>query len=126
MQRSIISGRMTSRERFLEVMRFGHPDRVPYFEEGLRDEVIHVWQGQGLSGKRELERAFPSDVREKMELDLDPRPELKRWPTTEKDLDVFRRHLNPNDPQRFPEQWKTRVRNWQHREHVLNRGHGLP
>lgn len=79
---------MTSRERFLEVMRFGYPDRVPYFEEGIRDEVIHVWQGQGLSGKRELERAFPSDVREKMELDLDPRPELKRWPTTEKDLDI--------------------------------------
>jgi uroporphyrinogen decarboxylase len=110
---------MTSRERFLEVMRFGQPDRVPYFEEGLRDEVIRVWQGQGLSGRRELTRTFSSDVRERMELDLDPRPELKKWPTTEKDLEFFRQHLNPDDPKRFPEQWKKRVRNWQDREHVL-------
>ena len=100
-------------------MRFEQPDRVPYFEEGIRDEVIHVWQGQGLSGRRELTRAFPSDVRERMELDLDPRPALKQWPTTEKDLDFFRQHLNPEDPKRFPGQWKARVRNWQHREHVL-------
>ena len=113
------SGSMTSRERFLEVMRLGQPDRVPYFEEGIRDEVIHVWQGQGLSGRRELARGFPSDVRERMELELDPHPELKRWPTTEKDLDFFRQHLNPDDPKRFPEQWKKRVRNWKHREHVL-------
>ncbi len=106
MSRSQTSGSMTSRERFLEVMRFEQPDRVPYFEEGIRDEVIHVWQGQGLSGRRELTRAFPSDVRERMELDLDPRPALKQWPTTEKDLDFFRQHLNPDDPKRFPGQWK--------------------
>jgi uroporphyrinogen decarboxylase len=54
-----------------------------------------------------------------MELDLDPRPELKKWPTTEKDLELFRQHLNPDDPKRLPEQWKKRVRNWQDREHVL-------
>jgi|GEM_PF-1500566 hypothetical protein len=33
-------GEMTSAERFREIMRFGSPDRVPYFEEGIRDEVI--------------------------------------------------------------------------------------
>jgi hypothetical protein len=59
------SAGMTSRGRFLEVMRFGQPGRVPYFEEGIRDEVIHVWQEQGLSGKRELEKAFPWNMREK-------------------------------------------------------------
>jgi hypothetical protein len=119
MSRSQASGSMTSRERFREVMRFGQPDRVPYFEEGIRDEVIRVWQGQGLSGRRELTRAFPSDARERMELDLDPRPELNRWPATEKDLDFFKQHLNPDDPKRFPGRWKQRVRNWQHREQVL-------
>ncbi|MDX2447688.1 MAG: uroporphyrinogen decarboxylase family protein [Desulfobacterales bacterium] len=119
MQRSQVSGSMTSRERFLEVMRLGQADRAPYFEEGIRDEVIHVWREQGLSGRRELASGFPSDVRERMELDLYPRPELKQWPSTEKDLDFFREHLNPDDPKRFPGQWKKRVRNWQHREHVL-------
>ncbi len=119
MSRPQPSNSMTSRGRFLEVMRFGQPDRVPYFEEGIRDEVIHVWQRQGLSGRRELASAFPSDVRERMELDLDPHPELKKWPTTEKDLDFFRQHLSPGDPKRFPGRWKQRVRSWQHRQHVL-------
>ncbi len=31
---------MNSRQRFLETMQFGHPDHVPYFEEGIRDDVI--------------------------------------------------------------------------------------
>ena len=119
MSRSQASAGMTSRGRFLEVMRFGHPDRLPYFEEGIRDEVIHVWQAQGLSGRRELESVFPSDERERIELDLDPRPELKKWPTTEKDLDLFRRHLNPDDPERFSQQWNKRVRKWRQRGHVL-------
>lgn len=30
---------MTSRQRFHETMRFGNPDRVPYFEEGIRKEI---------------------------------------------------------------------------------------
>ena len=119
MTRSQASGAMKCRERFLEVMRLGQPDRVPYFEEGIRDEVIHVWQEQGLSGRHELAETFPSDERERMVLDLELHPELKKWPTTEKDLDLFRKHLNPDDAKRFPEQWKKHVRRWQHREHVL-------
>ena len=119
MQRSKPSNPMNSRERFREVMHFGQPDRVPYFEEGIRDEVIHAWRLQGLSEKRELARRFPSDVRESIELDLEPRPGLKQWPTTQKDLDVFKQHLDPADRKRFPGQWKKRVKDWQHREHVL-------
>ena len=119
MQHGQSAGSMTSRERFLEVMRHGRPDRVPYFEEGIRDEVIHVWQGQGLSGRRGLEKMFPPDVRETIALDLGPRPELKQWPAVEKDLDIFRRHLKAADPKRLPGQWKKRCRNWLNRDHVL-------
>jgi len=118
-QYSQTSGIMTSRERFLEVMRLGQPDRVPYFEEGIRDEVIHVWKQQGLCGKRELTRRFPSDERERIELDLYPLPDLKQWPTKEEDLDFFRQHLDPHDRKRFPEQWEKRVKAWKHRESVL-------
>ena len=39
---------MNSRRRFLETMQYGTPDRVPYFEEGIRDEVIKAWHSQGL------------------------------------------------------------------------------
>ncbi len=49
------SGRMTttgmnSRERFHATMNFGHPDRVPYFEEGIREEVLSAWRAQGMPG----------------------------------------------------------------------------
>jgi hypothetical protein len=113
------SDNMTSRERFLEVMRLGQPDRVPYFEEGIRDEVIHVWKQQGFSGRRELARRFPSDGRERIEMDLYPLPDLKQWPTTEEDLDFFRQHLDPHDHKRFPGQWKKHVKDWKNRESVL-------
>jgi hypothetical protein len=33
---------MNSRDRFCETMRYGAPDRVPYFEEGIRDDVLKV------------------------------------------------------------------------------------
>jgi len=60
-------------------MRYGAPDRVPYFEEGIRDEVIRAWRKQGLGRGADLSRMFPSDQREEIELDLEPRPEFKRW-----------------------------------------------
>jgi hypothetical protein len=113
------SDSMTGRERFLKIMHFDRPDRVPYFEEGIRDEVIRVWRGQGLSGRRELEKRFPSDKWERLKPDLEPRPGLKHWPAAEKDLESFRRHLNPHDRKRFPGPWKKPVRKRQMRDHVL-------
>ncbi len=40
---------MNSRERFRETMEYGKPDRVPYFEEGIRDDVLSLWRRQGLA-----------------------------------------------------------------------------
>ena len=45
---------MNSRQRFLETMRFGKPDRVPYFEEGIRKEVLQAWRKQGLAVQADL------------------------------------------------------------------------
>jgi hypothetical protein len=110
----------SSRRRFIETMRLGKPDRVPYFEEGIRDEVIDVWRGQGLQSRGELENRFPSDKRERIELDLEPHPKFKkRWPSTKADLDEFRRCLDPDDSSRLPDHWKRRVRSWHKRDYAL-------
>jgi len=37
---------MNSRDRFRETMNYGTPDRVPYFEEGIRKEVNRAWRKQ--------------------------------------------------------------------------------
>ena len=110
---------MNSRERFRETMRYGRPDRVPYFEEGIRDEVLKAWQKQGLPRDANLSQMFPSDQRDEILVDLEPLPKLKRWPTSRPELAALRGSLDPDDHRRLPSEWPKRVRAWQARDHVL-------
>ena len=111
------SGSMTSRRRFRAVMANETADRVPYFEEGIRNAVVKAWRLQGLLGKRELQNRFPSDVREDLDLDTKPHPDISKWPTTLAELDRFTKHLNPDDKNRWPQGWKVRQRQWRNRDH---------
>ena len=110
---------MNSRERFLETMRYGKPDRVPYFEEGIRKEVIRKWRKQGLPKDADIAQMFPSDQREVIELDLEPRPTLNKWPTARSDLQELSRRLLPHSRGRLPRGWTKRVHKWRKRDHVL-------
>lgn len=112
-------GNMNSRQRFCETMRYGTPDRVPYFEEGIRKQVVRVWRKQGLQRGSDLSKMFPSDRREDIEPDLEPHLRLTPWPTSRSHLDVFRRRLDPQDPGRLPWRWGKKVRAWKNRDHVL-------
>ena len=93
---------MTSRKRFRETLAFGNPDRVPYMEEGIRDEVIDVWRNQGLPPTKTPSQLFPTDYWVEIQPSLDPVPELTRWPTRLTDLDGFARRLDPEDTCRMP------------------------
>ncbi len=108
-----------SRTRFREVMRLGTPDRVPYFEEGLRDDTLRAWRRQGLPRGSRVSRLFQSDRREEPELDLRPLPEPDSWPTSVSELDNFSRLLDPEDPDRLPEDWAKHVRAGSDRDYVL-------
>lgn len=109
---------MNSRERFLEVMRFGRPDRVPYFEEGLRPEVLQAWAKQGLRSPEELHSLFAHDGREELDIDAYPRPALRRWPQTVAGLPALQRRLRPVDS-RLPSGWKRHAAAWNGRQDVL-------
>jgi uroporphyrinogen decarboxylase len=39
---------MTSRERFLETLLFGKPDRIPFAPGGPRESTLRAWRAQGL------------------------------------------------------------------------------
>jgi hypothetical protein len=110
---------MNSRDRFLETMRYGAPDRVPYFEEGIREDVLRTWRRQGLSPGVNPADLFPSDRREEVLLEVDPRPPLKKWPTCRAELGALRQRLDADDRGRLPAGWKKRVRAWTDRDHVL-------
>jgi uroporphyrinogen decarboxylase len=110
---------MNDRTRFLETMRFGHPDRVPYFEEGIRKEVLRVWRMQGLPLDADLAEMFTTDQREEIDLDVDPHPWPKRWPSSRVELKAYAASLNPDDRSRLPGNWKKNVIPWKNRQHVL-------
>jgi hypothetical protein len=110
---------MNSRERFRETMGYGKPDRVPYFEEGIRDEVLSRWRAQGLAPDADLSQMFPSDRREELIVDLEPLPRPRKWPTSSPELDALRRRLDPDDPRRLPKRWAESLRAWKARDHVL-------
>ncbi len=110
---------MNSRERFLATMQYGQPDRVPYFEEGIRPEVLNAWYRQGLSTETDLHSLFQTDVREEIQLDVDAHPFPRMWPTCMGDLRAYARRFNPDDPQRLPEGWRKRLAVWKERSHVL-------
>ena len=96
---------MNSRDRFRKTMAYEQPDRIPYFEEGIRKEVLKVWRKQGLPRGAAPEAMFPCDRRLEIELDLEPLPRFSRWPAARKDLGRLRQRLDPRDPSRLPDDW---------------------
>ncbi|MCP4426992.1 MAG: hypothetical protein GY803_21080 [Chloroflexi bacterium] len=110
---------MNSRRRFHETIHYGAPDRAPYFEEGIRDDVLAAWREQGLPLDANLAEMFATDRREEIAPELEPRPYPRQWPTQQSELDILRQRLDPSDPNRLPADWSQRVRGWQNRDHVL-------
>jgi hypothetical protein len=100
-------------------MQYDKPDRVPYFEEGIRKEVLGAWSNKGFASETDFARMFPSDEREEIELDLDPIPMPEKWPASRMELQAFRKRLDPNTSKRWPADWSSKVRGWRKRDHVL-------
>lgn len=110
---------MNSRERFKETMRYGQPDRVPYFEEGIREDVLRIWREQGMPADVPLSTLFQTDMQEELAPEIEPRPYPKKWPTKKSELRILRERLDPTDPARLPADWSQRVSSWRNRDHVL-------
>jgi len=100
-------------------MCYGSPDRVPYFEEGIRDEVLRAWYRQGLPRGSDLSQMFHCDRMEEIEPDLDPKPRPKNWPVSISQLDKLRKRFNPYDSGRLPTDWSEHLRAGRERDYVL-------
>ena len=110
---------VTTRERFKETLGYGETDRVPYFEEGIRSEVIRSWRRQGLPPCCEPSALFPSDQWERVRLNLEPRPAPLQWPTSLRETEALADLLDPSDKKRLPRKWPRLVRGWRKRDHVV-------
>jgi len=109
---------MGNRQRFQETMHYGRPDRPPYFEEGIREEVLKVWRQQGLAAGADLANLFPSDPVEYIEPDFDPRPAFEHWPSSRAELAELEKRLNPADAAHLPEDWDEQVQALRHKDSV--------
>ena len=109
---------MSSRQRFHEAMRYGAPDRPPYFQEGIRPKVLEAWRAQGFSEAADIVDRFPSDRREELSPDLDPVPKFPKWPASRTELGELEKRLDPSDPGRLPEDWQEHLRAGRDRRHV--------
>ncbi len=97
---------MDSSTRFHKAIHFGNPDRVPYFEEGIRPETLEVWQANGLPPNMDLQIQYPCDKREEIKLDLDPHPGVRKWPSSIEELNAWSERLDPADTNRIPGNWQ--------------------
>jgi hypothetical protein len=110
---------MNSRQRFLETMQSGQPDRPPLFDEGQREEVLEAWRLQGMPAGAALSDLFAIDEPDEIEPDLYPSPDLETWPATLEALGALDDALDPDDPARLPEDWDARVLGWQDRQRTV-------
>jgi hypothetical protein len=110
---------MNSKQRFQRTMAGGQPDRPPCFEEGIRGDVIRVWQQQGMPDGKTPSELFGIDKRQEIMLKVEPLPYPKEWPSSVDGLDMLRRRLDPQDNERLPAGWPDVCNEWQQRDYPL-------
>jgi hypothetical protein len=79
---------------------------VPYFEEGIREDVIREWRKEGLPAGKYPDDIFLQDNFLEIQLEINPLPDFDRWPSSADQLGMLRERFNSNDPSRFPGNWR--------------------
>jgi hypothetical protein len=116
---------MDTRQRFLETMRYGTPDHVPYVDQTIRQDTLDRWYREGLPHGRTVAEVFNLDrwevcgVREEVPLDLYPHPDFTGRLQTRADVERWKHSHDPARPRRYPRHWPRHVRRWAKRDHPL-------
>jgi len=100
-------------------MEYGKPDRVPYFEEGIREDVLRIWYRQGLSQKIKLSDLFKTDLSFEIDLDFDPLSILEKHPISLKELSFLRNQLNSENLTRLSKKWLRGIHLSEKKDQVL-------
>jgi hypothetical protein len=107
---------MNARERFLATLRFGEPDRVPYYDQSIREDTLERWHREGLPRDVSVEELLDLDrwelfgPREDVSLDLYPLPKFERELKTRADFERLKRCYDPTLPERYPRDWDDHAR----------------
>lgn len=102
---------MNERERFLRTMRFEEPDRVPFFEQFIRDDVIDRWRKEGLPRRASVAKHFNLDRRKVLPINLAryAMPRFDHEIQSENDLNHLRKYLEEALENAYPPNWNKLV-----------------
>ena len=116
---------MNARERFLETLGSGNPDRVPYYDHQIRRRVVERWRREGLPPDVPVERFFNLDrwdvlmMREEPGLNVRPIPEFEGPLRTRADFQRLKAAYDPEARSRYPGEWDDMVRGWKERDYPV-------
>jgi hypothetical protein len=116
---------MNTRQRFRETLQYGTPDRFPFFDYGIREDVLECWRAEGLPPNADLRQMFglerweTAGTRAYVEIELRPIPRPTGRLRTREDWGRLREALDPHTPGRYPLNWTDIVANWRERDHPL-------
>ena len=116
---------MNARDRFLETLRLGSPDRVPYYDHPIRRDVIERWRGEGLPPGASVEEFFNLDrwdvlmVREEPCLNVQPVPEFKGPLRTRADFERLKAAYQSDTRGRYPREWDDMAGGWKDRDYPV-------
>ena len=109
---------MNARTRFHALMQGTPVDRVPWLEEGLRDDVRERWQREGMPADGPSS-VFVYDRRERIDVDLQLRPPGAKGLVSREELISWRQNLQRPLAERLGPGWTAKVHAWRGRDHLL-------
>jgi hypothetical protein len=116
---------MNTRQRFLETLRNGHPDRFPYLDHSIRKDVLAVWERQGLPRGVDVRERFGLERWDivgahcDVEVDLRAIPPFEGHLRTRSDWNRLKQCFDPTSPGRYPPGWTQHVEEWRDRDYPL-------
>ena len=110
---------MDNRQRFYESLHYGNPDRLPYFEEGIRADTLKAWKKRGHPIGAEAEELFKADAKEEFKIDLIPVPGFRSPPKTFNELESLEKHLGRIKLKRILPGWRSQIKRLREQERVL-------
>ncbi len=110
---------MNSRERFIATFHFGHPDRVPFYDDDIGEETLRRWHKEGMPEASDLARLFGLETWETVPVNRDMIPRFGGRLRSRKDFYRLQRSYDPDDEARCPSNWEDLVEKWRQRDHPL-------
>jgi uroporphyrinogen decarboxylase len=110
---------LNSRERFAASLRFQQPDRIPFYDEEIREETLARWYEQGLPKGRDPRELFRLEKWDIVPVNLEMIPEFQGRFRSRKDFERLKKSFNPDDTSRYPTNWENLVGRWKDRDHPL-------